>query len=319
MKIRIQTRALLSALALSVIWTVPNGASAQTTASSVTRQSDVIYGRKLGMALTMEVFAPAASNGVGVVWLVSSSGRSSREQTLQTSFEQRIAPLLDRGYVVFAVIHGSAPLFNLQDQVGDARRALRFVRHHAAEFGIDGERLAISGSSAGGLLALIVAMQGQGGDPTSDDVVDQTSAQVQAAGAFFAPTDLLNFGAPSQNVVDLMQQSGGVDPSFEFFEIDVGTGVRRLITAQEDIVSMLQEYSPVTHVTPDDPPTILIHGDQDRAVPVQQSRQLLSRLREQSVPANMVVREGAGHAYVGWEDDAALIADWFDIYLREKQ
>ncbi len=150
------------------------------------RQSDVIYGRKLGMALTMEVFTPAVPNGVGVVWVVSSSGRSSREQTVQTSFERRIAPLLDRGYVVFAVIHGSAALFNVQDQVSDARRALRFVRHHAADLGIDGERLGIIGSSAGGLLALIVAMQGQGGDPTSDDVVDQTSAQVQAAGAFFS-------------------------------------------------------------------------------------------------------------------------------------
>jgi dipeptidyl aminopeptidase/acylaminoacyl peptidase len=115
-----------------------------------------------------------------------------------------------------------------------------------------------------------------------------------------------------------MQQSGGVDPSFEFFEVDVAAGVRRRLTAREDVVSMLREYSPVTHVTPDDPPTILIHGDQDRAVPVQQSQQLLARLRERNVSASMVVREGAGHAYAGWEGDAALIADWFDIHLRGK-
>jgi dipeptidyl aminopeptidase/acylaminoacyl peptidase len=79
---------------------------------------------------------------------------------------------------------------------------------------------------------------------------------------------------------------------------------------------MLQEYSPVTHVTVDDPPTLLIHGDQDEAVPVQQSRQLMARLREKGLPARLVVREGVGHAYPDWEADAALIADWFDTHLR---
>ena len=62
---------------------------------------------------------------------------------------------------MFAVIHGSAPIFNVQDQLSDVRRAVRFIRHRAAEFGIDGQRLGISGSSAGGLLALVVAMQEQ--------------------------------------------------------------------------------------------------------------------------------------------------------------
>ena len=79
---------------------------------------------------------------------------------------------------------------------------------------------------------------------------------------------------------------------------------------------MLQEYSPVTHVTAGDPSTILIHGDQDKAVPVQQSRRLIERLNEANVPARLVVREGVGHAYPGWEADAALIADWFDAHLR---
>ena len=57
-------------------------------------------------------------------------------------------------------------------------------------------------------------------------------------------------------------------------------------------------------------------GDQDKAVPVQQSRQLMERLNETNVPARLVVREGVGHAYPGWEADAALIADWFDTHLR---
>lgn len=194
---------------------------------------------------------------------------------------------------------------------------MRFVRHTGAHFGIDGQRLGISGSSAGGLLALVVAMQGQDGDTASEDVVERESSRVQAVGCFFPPTDLLNFGASSENVVDLMQKQGGsIDPSFQFYDVDADSGARRPLTASEDIVRMLETYSPTTHVTADDPPTILIHGEHDKAVPVQQSRRLVERLNEAKVLARLVVREGAGHAYPGWEADAEWIADWFDAHLR---
>ena len=320
MGLRMKTRrhtTRLAWLVLCLIATLRSGAVEQITGPRAARQSDVIYGRKFGVALTMEVLTPATRNGIGVVWVVSSSGRSSRDQTLQDSFERRIAPLLEHGYTVLAVIHGSAPIFNLQDQVSDVRRAVRFVRHRAAAFGIDGQRLGIGGSSAGGLLTLAVAMQEQDGDPTSDDMVERESGSVQAVGCFFAPTDLLNYGGPSENIVDLMQKRDGrVDASFQFYDLDARTGARRSITAREEVIRMLREYSPVTHVTAGDPPTILIHGDQDKAVPVQQSRRLIERLNDANVPARLAVREGAGHAYPGWEADTALIADWFDAHLR---
>src|SRR5262245_34633778 len=160
-------------------------------------------------------------------------------------------------------------------------------------------------------------MQDRDGDPTSDDRVERESSRVQAVGCFFAPTDLVNFGGSAENVVELMQKrDGSVDPTFEFYDLDAKTGARRSIPAGEDVSRMLREYSPVTHVTAGDPPTILIHGDEDKAVPVQQSRRLIERLNDVNVPARLVVRGGVGHAYPGWEGDAALIADWFDAHLR---
>jgi acetyl esterase/lipase len=204
-----------------------------------------------------------------------------------------------------------------QDQVGDIRRAVRFIRHHAAEFGVDGQRLGISGSSSGGLLALAVGLNHRPGNPTAADVVDHESDGVRAIGCFFPPTDLLNFGASAENVVDLMhKQTGTVDASFQFYEADAKTAVRKPITAKDQILGLLREYSPVTHASAADPPTILIHGDQDSAVPVQQSRRLIERLAAVNVPARIVVREGVGHAYRGWEADSALIAAWFDEHLR---
>jgi acetyl esterase/lipase len=315
MRARTRTTTLVC-LVLFLVATFADAVIAQTAAAKATRQSDLIYGRKFGMALTMEVFTPATLNGIGIVWVVSSSGRSSRDQTLQDSFERRIAPLLEHGYTIFAVIHGSAPVFNVQDHVNDVRRAVRFVRHRAAAFGIDGQRLGIVGSSSSGLLALEVAMQEREGESTSEDVVERESARVQAVGCFFPPTDLENFGGSAENVVDIMRnRDGSVDPTFQFYDLDAKTGARRLITAAEEVRRMLHEYSPVTHVTAGDPPTILIHGDQDNAVPVQQSRRLIEHLNDAKVPARLVVREGVGHAYPGWEADAALIAGWFDVHL----
>lgn len=248
---------------------------------------------------------------------MSSNGISGREQTLQPSFERRISPLLERGYIVFGVIHGSSPVFQVQDFVQDVRRAVRFVRHSAAARDVDRQRLGIAGSSSGGLIALLVAMDGKDGESASVDDVERESGRVQAVGCFFPPTDLMNFGEASQNVVDLMrQQSGTVDPSFRFYDIDAKTGARTLVTDREDVLRMLRETSPVTHVSADDPPTILIHGDQDRAVPLQQSRRLTDRLTEAGVTTRLVVREGKGHAWPGWEADTALIAGWFDTQLR---
>jgi dipeptidyl aminopeptidase/acylaminoacyl peptidase len=301
---------------MCVIGSFANRADAQGLAQ-FTRRSDVTYGRKFGVALTMEVFAPTTRNGLGVVWVVSSGGISSREQTLQQTFERRISPTLERGFTVFAVIHGSAPIFNVQDMVSDIRRAVRFVRNRAVDFGIDGQRLGITGSSSGGLLALMVALQSDGGNPTADDVVERVSSRVQVAGCFFAPTDLMNFGAPAQSIVDFMlKQAGSVDPSFQFYDVDAKRGARKPVTGREDVLRMLREMSPVTHVTNDDPPTILIHGDQDKAVPVEQSRALVARLTEAKVRTRLVVREGVGHAYPGWEADTSLIADWFSEQLR---
>jgi acetyl esterase/lipase len=304
-------------LAVCLVTTLASGVNAQVSSPNPARQSDVIYGRKFGVALTMEVFRPASRNGIGILWVVSSSGRSSREQTLSDSFERRIAPLLERGNTVFAVIHGSAPVFNLQDQVSDVRRAVRFVRQRAAEFGVDGDRLGIGGSSAGGLLALIVAMDAQDGNPASDDPVERASSRLQAVGCFFAPTDLTNFGAPAASILDWMQSQGGkTDPTFHFYELDARTGARQPVTSREAVLSVLRDFSPATHVNSEAPPTILVHGEQDRAVPVQQSRWLVERLSQAKVPARLVVREGVGHAYPGWEGDGALLADWFGQHLR---
>ena len=130
------------------------GPSVATKKSAAyTDNDDIIYGRKYGMALTMNLLNPANPNGAVVLWVISSGFFSSHEETLNPGFVSRVEPLLDRGYTVFLVMHASAPQFELREVNKDIHRAVRFVRSHAGDYGFDPQGIGITGSSAGGYLA----------------------------------------------------------------------------------------------------------------------------------------------------------------------
>ena len=103
--------------------------SASTKAPAVTVTSDVVYGHKYGMALTFDVLAPDEPNGAGVVRVVSGGWRS-RWRPPQESIGL-YQPLLDQGFTVFVLRHGSSPKFVVPEVVADTRRALRFIRVNA--------------------------------------------------------------------------------------------------------------------------------------------------------------------------------------------
>src|SRR5262249_1610582 len=92
--------------------------------SRFTRTQDVIYGRKHGTALTVDVFTPKKANGVGIIFVVS-GGWFSAHEAISLLF---VNELLNRGYTVFAVVHGSQPKFTIPEILQDMHRAVRYVR-----------------------------------------------------------------------------------------------------------------------------------------------------------------------------------------------
>src|SRR5262245_52277974 len=115
-----------------------------------TRNTDVIHHRKYGSALTMDVFTPKENaKGVGVVFAVS-GGWFSAHEAIDGIAKNLAADLLKRGYTVFAVVHGSQPKYTTPEILEDMHRAVRYVRAHAKDYGIDPDRLGITGASAGG-------------------------------------------------------------------------------------------------------------------------------------------------------------------------
>lgn len=109
---------------------------AATIANEAPRiQTDVVYGDKDGMALTFDVLHPAEANGAGIIF-IQSGGWYSIWKEPRTPLPA-CQPLLDRGFTVFAVYHGSAPRYVIPEAVADMRRAVRFIHLHAKEFGVE--------------------------------------------------------------------------------------------------------------------------------------------------------------------------------------
>lgn len=279
-----------------------------------TRTEDVIYGRKFGTALTLDVFTPKENkNGAAIVWVVSGGWFSSHDSVNAAP----IAEYLRRGYTVFAVVHGSNPKYTIPEVVEDMNRSVRFIRSRAKQYDIDPNRIGITGGSAGGHLSLMQGTAGTPGKADAKDPVDRESSRVQAVACFFPPTDFLNYGKPGENALGRGTLAAFKAP-FDFHEFDPKTKSFVAVTDEEKILAIGKTISPVNHATADDPPTLIIHGDADLLVPIQQAELIIEKLKAAGVTTELVVKKGAAHGWAGMDKDIVTLADWFDKHLQKK-
>jgi len=277
---------------------------------------EIIYGHKDGMALTMFKLPPThTSNGKALVHVVSGFWRSSAEDA---PFFAGVSDIyLKRGYTVFLVMHGSQPVYTINQQVKDIQRAVRYIRYHSRQLGVDSLHIGITGGSSGGHLSLLAATTDDMVDATAADPVDRVSSRVQAVAVLFPPTDFLNFGYPGFSLAtndEVLQQTNLV-AAFDFKEwndslkkfVAVTTGERSTI---------VRTISPIYQVSAGDPPVIITHGDKDPVVPLQQSTSFCEQLKKTGIPYSLLIKKDGEH---GWPDASAELekfADWFDKYLK---
>jgi acetyl esterase/lipase len=181
--------------------------------------------------------------------------------------------LVEQGLVVFALDYRLAR----PDEpswpaiVGDLREAVRWVRRHGGEFGVDPGRIAVLGISAGAHLAALLGVQSEERGP------DGVSSRVQAVVSFYGPSDLATV---------MRARRLSHEPVRTFI------GDRRSRMAND-----LAEASPISHVTHDDPPFLLLHGTDDHWVPLDQSVRMASTLAIAGVPHRLIVVPGARHGF----------------------
>jgi acetyl esterase/lipase len=250
--------------------------------------ADVVYGHKDGLALTFDVHRPAQPNGAGVIAIVSGGWQSSVEMS-RLIVDGYLSPLLnEKGFTVFAVRHGSSPRYPMSAIVADTRRAVRFIRQHAREYGVDPDRIGVFGSSAGGQLALLLATTADSGDSSASDPVLRESSRVAAVVAYFPPTDLSRWGN------------------------------RRALPATAALTEAeAAQYSPIRFVSSGAAPSLIVHGDADAVVPMVEGETMFAALTKAGVPASFIRIEGAGHGFEGadLERANAAMVRWFERHL----
>jgi acetyl esterase/lipase len=276
---------------------------------------EITYGRKDGMALTFVIQPPSVKpNGKGIIWVVSAGWTS--EFNWVTMFKGLVKPIAERGYTVFYVMHGSQPKYTVPEAVSDLKRAIRFIRYHAAEYNIDPEHIGMAGASAGGHLSLMMGTTGDDGNNKARDPVDRVSCRIQAVACFFPPTDFLNYKAEGDNAAvhsDMKEFQAPLD----FMQWNEKTLHFVPVTDPEKRTEIGRQISPLYFVTADDAPTLIAHGDADKIVPLSQSQRIAEKFLEAGVPCELKIKPGADHGF--WSDMlnyTTLFADWFDHYLN---
>ncbi|MBI2824982.1 MAG: alpha/beta hydrolase [Planctomycetia bacterium] len=294
---------------LAILAAAPARADDEKKGIPYTSVEDVVYGQKDGMGLTLDVLTPRDNaKGIGVILISSGSWRSRKSNVLAEDEPRRrdhwVQGLLGGGYTLFVTRHGSAPRYFVPEMIEDIRRSVRFVRLHAREYGVDPDHLGITSGSSGGHLALAVGLTGDDGNADAKDPVERASSRVQAIVAWFPPTDMINWGT-----ADGYKSIESSRPGF----------FKGIFGEVKDLEAQLRAISPIYQVTKDDPPVLLIHGDKDATVPLQQSEIFKAKYEEIGLPVQLVVHPGGGHTYwPGILNDYAAVTAWFDKYLGGK-
>ena len=263
---------------------LPLAARAQETGPGDVRVTpDVVYGHKDGMALTFDVLRPENPNGAAVLYMVS-GGWVSRWSEPEQLASRTFSGLLEEGFTVLPIRHGSSPRYKVPEAEADVRRALRYVQMHAAELGVDPDRIGVFGGSAGGHLSLMLGLAAH--DDGRDDDGELTAPnRVAAVVSYYPPVDLRQLTGPSDRF-----------PALDFPQAQAAS------------------ISPILFVSPDDPPTLLIHGDADELVNVSNSELIYAALQTAGVESELIIIPGGDHGFRRAEDRAqaqVAMTAWF--------
>lgn len=280
-------------------------------------QEEFIYGRKDGMGLIMIWIKPKVkSNGKAIISVRSGNWISSYNGIEISSYG--ISQYLAKGYSVFAVMHGSQPRYSIPEEVDDLKRAVRYIRYNAGKYGIDPDKIGITGASSGGHLSLMVATADDINNTTSLDPVDRVSCRVQAVAVLFPPTDLMNWGGPGFNMINAKEilKRGKIWGAVNFKTWNENFALYDEVTDTSARNKIGKEISPINAVSPDDPPVLIIHGDADPVVPLQQSLTIIEKFKEAGVTNNLIIKKGGKHILEEMNPEWQQFVDWFDKHLK---
>lgn len=289
---------LLAGCSALIFWKKPPGPA--SVAAQV--QKNIVYSTAAGEELTMDLYFPTNTAGRSLPTVLYLHGGG-----WQTGGKSMIAmipgptELVRRGYLVASVDYRLAPQYKFPSMLEDAKCAVRFLRAHANEFNLDPNRIGVIGESSGGHLAALLGLTDSSAGFEGAGWTNQSS-RVQAVVDLYGPTD---FATGKTNFMTLLL----IKDAFGATNVNAPS----LISA-----------NPVTYASSDAPPFLIMHGDHDTLVDLQQSAELDARLKAVGADSTFVVLTNFSHGFTPFglksnpdeSGRARLIADFFDQHLR---
>ena len=261
---------------------------------------DIVYSQS-GMRLDLYTPAEITGSHSVIVWIHGGGWRMGDKEG-KTGRKPPIK-IIEQGYILVSIDYRLSHQAAFPAQIHDCKASIRWLRAHAEEYNISPERIGAWGGSAGGHLAALLGtsagisdLEGDGGNP-------QYSSSVQAVCDFFGPTDLIRM---SEMKGELEKES----PE----SLVIGGPLR-------ENADKVTQANPITHITRNSPPFLIIHGENDEVVPPDQSHILYEALLKADVEAGMHVVPNAGHGFeVATQEQLdeinRMVVDFFNSHLK---
>lgn len=273
----------IAALLLAVLFPMqaPQTDAAHTDPRDARLTATIPYGPPSQPSLTTDFYAPGGGPAPHPAVIIVHGGGFTGGTSRNGSEAYCADFLAPAGYAVFSINYRLAPPATFADMIADTQRAVRFVRHNAAKYNVNPNKIALLGGSAGGYLSNLAGLlpptsyPSSSTDPASDPV-NRQSDKVEAVVTLYGISDLRTMP----------------DPTF--------VAKYHLLGPAAPTDSDLAAASPITHVHPGAPPFLLIHGDHDTAVPIAQSLQLQTAMHQTGGRADLIVIPNAPHATSTW-------------------
>ena len=274
---------------------------------------NVEYSKPNGKALLLDVFIPEDAKGKlpMIVWIHGGGWVSGNKENPPTLM------FLRKGYAVASINYRLSPVAPFPAQIHDCKAAIRFLRAKAPEYNVDPDRIGVWGGSAGGHLVALLGvsdgvkeLEGDGGNPG-------VSSKVQAVCDFFGPTDFTK-------IKELrMSDDPSIQQKLKEFNLDNDSNVlAKLLGGPIDQKQELAiQASPMTYVKKllndkkDYPPFLIMHGEKDPVVPVEQSIEFNDALKAAGLDSTLKVYKGAKHGSLGG-DSMKLVEEFFAKSLK---